>query len=69
MTLSTQPPRHLDALTGLRGIAAWMVVLYHIRLSLTGLFPAPVIAGLGTDGYGIAVGAMNDLLKKRKAET
>ena len=50
MTLSTQPPRHLDALTGLRGIAAWMVVLYHIRLSLTGLFPAPVIAGLGK-GY------------------
>jgi peptidoglycan/LPS O-acetylase OafA/YrhL len=37
-------PRHLDALTGIRGIAAWGVVLYHIRLSLTGLLPAPVIA-------------------------
>ena len=37
-------PRHLDALTGIRGIAAWAVVLYHIRLSLTGLLPAPVIA-------------------------
>ena len=22
----------LDALTGLRGIAAWLVVLYHVRL-------------------------------------
>ena len=37
-------PRHLDALTGIRGIAAWGVVLYHVRLSLTALLPAPVIA-------------------------
>jgi peptidoglycan/LPS O-acetylase OafA/YrhL len=37
-------PRHLGALTGIRGIAAWGVVLYHIRLSLTGLLPAPMIA-------------------------
>lgn len=37
-------PRHLDALTGIRGIAAWGVVLYHIRLSLTALLPPPVIA-------------------------
>jgi peptidoglycan/LPS O-acetylase OafA/YrhL len=37
-------PRHLDALTGIRGIAAWGVVLYHIRLSLTGLLPPEVIA-------------------------
>lgn len=37
-------PRHLDALTGIRGIAAWGVVLYHIRLSLTELLPPPVIA-------------------------
>lgn len=43
-------PRHLDALTGIRGIAAWAVVLYHIRLSLAGLLPAPVIAGLAK-GY------------------
>lgn len=42
--------RHLDALTGIRGIAAWAVVLYHIRLSLTGLFPAEVIAVLAR-GY------------------
>ena len=50
MSGSPPPARHLDALTGLRGIAAWMVVLYHIRFSLTGLFPAPVITGLGK-GY------------------
>lgn len=37
-------PGHLDALTGIRGIAAWAVVLYHIRLSLTGLFPPEAIA-------------------------
>ncbi len=43
-------PRHLDALTGIRGIAAWGVVLYHIRLSLTELLPAQVIAVLAK-GY------------------
>lgn len=48
----TQPatPRHLDALTGIRGIAAWAVVLYHIRLSLLGIFPEPLVAALGK-GY------------------
>ncbi|WP_338467553.1 acyltransferase [Novosphingobium sp. ZN18A2] len=43
-------PRHLDALTGIRGIAAWAVVLYHVRLSLTGILPADAIAVLGR-GY------------------
>ncbi len=43
-------PSQLDALTGIRGIAAWMVVLYHIRLSLTGLLPQGVIAVLAK-GY------------------
>ena len=33
----------LDALTGIRGIAAWLVVLYHIRLSLVELFPKAAI--------------------------
>lgn len=40
-------PRHLDALTGIRGIAAWGVVLYHIRLSLAEILPSPVIDALG----------------------
>ncbi|NML06012.1 acyltransferase [Sphingomonas sp. G-3-2-10] len=33
----------LRALTSVRGIAAWLVVLYHIRLSIDGL-PAPALA-------------------------
>jgi peptidoglycan/LPS O-acetylase OafA/YrhL len=31
------PVHELRALTGIRGIAAWFVVLYHIRLSIAGL--------------------------------
>ncbi|AWW73389.1 acyltransferase [Erythrobacter sp. KY5] len=34
----------LDQLTGLRGLAAWFVVLYHIRFSLTAILPGEVIA-------------------------
>ena len=48
--MSSAAPRHLDALTGIRGIAAWGVVLYHIRLSLTAILPEPVIAILAK-GY------------------
>lgn len=40
----------VDALTGLRGIAAWLVVLYHIRLSFAPSLPPDVVAGLGK-GY------------------
>lgn len=46
----TGQPLRLEALTGMRGIAAWLVVFYHIRLSLAGLLPAPVIAVLAK-GY------------------
>ena len=46
----TAQPLRLEALTGLRGLAAWLVVFYHIRLSLTGLLPAPGIAVLAK-GY------------------
>lgn len=35
----TNPAGDLRALTGMRGIAAWFVVLYHIRLSIAGLPP------------------------------
>ena len=46
----TVPAQRLEALTGIRGLAAWYVVFYHIRYSLTDLLPAPVIAALGK-GY------------------
>ncbi len=36
--------RQLDALTGARGVAAWLVVLYHIREGLAHALPGPVIA-------------------------
>ncbi|MFC0205742.1 acyltransferase family protein [Novosphingobium soli] len=44
------PPVQLHALTGIRGVAAWLVVFYHLRLSLTALLPAPVI-GVLAKGY------------------
>jgi peptidoglycan/LPS O-acetylase OafA/YrhL len=40
----------LDALTGLRGLAAWWVVFYHLRLSLTDLLPSQAISAL-TSGH------------------
>ncbi|MEG3176011.1 acyltransferase [Sphingomonas sp. RB3P16] len=48
---ATPAPRHheLRALTSMRGIAAWCVVLFHIRLSLDWL-PAP-LAALFAKGY------------------
>ena len=36
-------PRQLPTLTGLRGIAAFAVLFYHIRGSMAGFAPAPVI--------------------------
>jgi len=35
---------HLDALTGIRGIAAWLVVLFHVRETLAGIVPAAALA-------------------------
>lgn len=40
-------PRQLAALTGIRGLAAWAVVLYHARDTLGGLFAPAVIAAFG----------------------
>jgi peptidoglycan/LPS O-acetylase OafA/YrhL len=40
----------LAPLTGIRGIAAWLVVLYHVRGSLADILPAAAIAILGK-GY------------------
>ena len=48
--MSAAAPRHLDALTGIRGIAAWAVVFYHIRGSLTALMPQWMI-GWMSRGY------------------
>jgi peptidoglycan/LPS O-acetylase OafA/YrhL len=42
--------RQIDALTGIRGIAAWLVVLYHIRLAFAPSLPLEVVAILGK-GY------------------
>lgn len=49
MTDFAKPPQ-IDQLTGLRGLAAWFVVLFHIRLSCTDLLPAWTIDALGK-GY------------------
>jgi len=44
-----RPRPRLDSLTEARGLAAWLIVLYHARLSMPWL-PAPVLHGLAK-GY------------------
>jgi peptidoglycan/LPS O-acetylase OafA/YrhL len=44
MTGVVEPRADLPALTGMRGIAAWFVVFYHIRLSLAASLPPEAIA-------------------------
>ena len=46
----TAPRTQLDALTGARGLAAWFVVLYHIRLAASAALPAPFMSVLAK-GY------------------
>ena len=50
MTGARKPVPQLDALTGIRGIAAWFVVLFHVRFSLATLVPPGTVAMLGK-GY------------------
>jgi peptidoglycan/LPS O-acetylase OafA/YrhL len=45
-----EPRADLPALTGIRGLAAWFVVLYHIRLGLAPHLPAAANYGL-SKGY------------------
>ena len=40
--MSAPAPR-LDALTGIRGVAAWLVVLYHVRASIHQIVPQQAI--------------------------
>lgn len=46
----TQQRTQLDALTGMRGIAAWFVVLYHIRTAFPDSIPQWIVAAL-SKGY------------------
>lgn len=48
--MKVSPTPHLNALTGIRAIAAWVVVLYHLRPSLKAIMPGWFIADLAK-GY------------------
>jgi peptidoglycan/LPS O-acetylase OafA/YrhL len=50
MTAAVEPRVNLPALTGIRGVAAWFVVLYHIRGGAASQLPPEVIAVLAK-GY------------------
>ena len=49
-TAAIEPRVDLPALTGIRGVAAWFVVLYHIRLGLASALPQDALAILAK-GY------------------
>src|SRR5690349_10358782 len=49
-TAAIEPRADLPALTGIRGVAAWFVVLYHIRLGLAWALPPEALAVL-SKGY------------------
>ena len=48
-----QAPQQLDALTGIRGLAAWLVVFFHIRVTMAGYLPGGVLAV--ADHFNLAV--------------
>ena len=50
MATAPAPRADLPALTGIRGVAAWFVVLYHVRLGAAWALPPPAVAILGK-GY------------------
>ncbi|WP_395613324.1 acyltransferase family protein [Allosphingosinicella sp.] len=50
MATAPEPRADLPALTGIRGVAAWFVVLYHVRLGAVSALPPPVVAVL-SKGY------------------
>jgi peptidoglycan/LPS O-acetylase OafA/YrhL len=49
-SLSPAGPAQLDALTGIRGIAAWFVVLFHARVTLVSILPGWAMA-MADKGY------------------
>ena len=50
MTGVVEPRADMPALTGIRGVAAWLVVLYHARLALAPHLPAE-LGGMLRHGY------------------
>jgi peptidoglycan/LPS O-acetylase OafA/YrhL len=50
MTAEAEPRADVPALTGIRGVAAWLVVLYHIRQSMGAALPPEAMAVLAK-GY------------------
>lgn len=50
---STAAPRQLDALTGIRGLAAWAVVFYHVRVTMAAHLPGAMVRA--ADHFNLAV--------------